>query len=165
MNILIILTSPDDTPLIIVSRELAEVEAVLELMIVEVPTDPPTLEVSVLAEELRMLDVFKLVTDKFVLVPLVITALVTVALPNIGLSVNMYVTCPPVVVATVRLLLVEEARKLYSDEADVVAVTPLTVEVNTPFNAVRVLELTIEEVEVTPFTTDVRVLTAEIREF
>lgn len=77
----------------------------------------------------------------------------------------MYVTCPPVVVATVKLLLVEEARKLYSDEADVVAVTPLTVEVNTPFNAVRVLELTIEEVEVTPFTTDVRVLTAEIREF
>ena len=48
---------------------------------------------------------------------------------------------------------------------EVVATTPFTVEVITPEAAARVLALIREEVEVTPLTTEVRVFTAEEREF
>jgi hypothetical protein len=44
-------------------------------------------------------------------VKLVVEALVTVRVEKVGVSVRVYSTCPPVVVETVRLLLVEEARK------------------------------------------------------
>jgi hypothetical protein len=48
---------------------------------------------------------------------------------------------------------------------EVVATTPFTVEVITPEAAERVLELMIEEVEVTPLTTEVSSFTAEVRAF
>lgn len=48
---------------------------------------------------------------------------------------------------------------------EVVATTPFTVEVITPAAAERVLELMIEDVEVTPLTTEVSSFTAEVREF
>ena len=48
---------------------------------------------------------------------------------------------------------------------EVVATTPFTVEVITPDPAERVLELMIEEVEVTPLTTEVSSFTAEVSEF
>ena len=48
---------------------------------------------------------------------------------------------------------------------EVVAITPLIVEVITPELAERVFELTRDEVEVTPFTTLVRVFTAEVSAF
>jgi hypothetical protein len=48
---------------------------------------------------------------------------------------------------------------------EVVAITPLTVEVMTPLLALSVLELMREEVEITPLTTEVNSFTAEDREF
>lgn len=46
-----------------------------------------------------------------------------------------------------------------------VATTPLIVEVITPALAARALELTMDEVEVTPLTAEVSVLTAEVSAF
>jgi hypothetical protein len=47
----------------------------------------------------------------------------------------------------------------------VVAITPFTVEVIIPAFADKVLELIIEDVDVTPFTIDVSSFTAEVRAF
>jgi hypothetical protein len=55
--------------------------------------------------------------------------------------------------------------KLYREEMDVVAITPFTVDVIIPALAFIVLELIIEEVEVTPLTIDVNSLTADVRAF
>ena len=126
------LAMPDDIPLIITSNMLAEELATLVLITVVVAMDPPMLDVNVLDELVSVLLVLRLVTDRLVVVALeankllllelvkveltpdkfVMYALVIVAFPNIGLSVNMYVTLPAVSVATVRLELVEDARKL-----------------------------------------------------
>jgi hypothetical protein len=97
-----ILVKAEEIPLTIVAKVLVVVLNVLELMIVEVPIDPPKLEVKVLAEDERVLFTFKLVTLK----------LVVVALVNIRLSLNVYFTSPLVVVETIKLLLVDEAKKV-----------------------------------------------------
>jgi hypothetical protein len=97
-----ILVKAEEIPLTIVEKVLVVVERVLELIIDEVPIDPPRLEVNVLAEDERVLFTFKLVTLK----------LVVVALVNIRLSLNVYFTSPPVVVETIKLLLVDEAKNV-----------------------------------------------------
>ncbi len=127
------------TPLMLVVRIPVEVakEVVALVIMEEVATELlPTVEVRVLPDTLRVLLVFRLVTARFVPVALVksrlvmvevmelrmfekkllevalvVTRLVVVALLKIGLDVKVYVTCPFVLVATVRLLLVDEARK------------------------------------------------------
>ena len=55
--------------------------------------------------------------------------------------------------------------KLYREDIEVVATTPFTVDVITPEFADIVLELMIEDVEVTPLTIDVNSLTADERAF
>ena len=97
---------------------------------------------------------------KLVEVPFVVTRLVIVALLNTGLSVNIYVTFPSVVVATVRLELVDEARNVYRLAIDVVAITPLILVVTIPFNADIVEEDMIVAEEVTPLIALVKVLAA-----
>ena len=72
--------------------------------------------------------------------------------------------CPSVVVATVRLLLVELAIYLYRDNKEVVAVCPLIVVVITPLLKAILDWLMRLAVVVTPLTMDVKVLTAELRE-
>jgi hypothetical protein len=64
---------------------------------------------------------------------------------------------PRVSVATVKLELVDEAKKLSKLETEVVATTPLRVEVITPALAEIAFEVMIEEVAVTPFTVVVSV--------
>lgn len=64
---------------------------------------------------------------------------------------------PRVSVTTVRLELVDEAKKLSKLETEVVATTPLRVEVITPALAEIAFEVMIEEVAVTPFTVVVSV--------
>lgn len=100
-----------------------------------------------------------LVSVAFVPVRLVVARLVVVALLKIGLEVKEYVTLPRVSVATVRLALVLEAKNLSRLETEVVATTPLTVEVITPEEAVRVLELMnlAVVVEITPLVLEVSV--------
>lgn len=73
---LMILASEEETPLTMVWMRLAEEDAVLEVMILEVPTDPPTFEVSVLPVAESVLVVVRLVTVK-----LVVVAEVTVSAP------------------------------------------------------------------------------------
>lgn len=64
---------------------------------------------------------------------------------------------PSVSVATVRFELVDEAKKLSKLETEVVATTPLSVEVITPALAEIAFEVMIDEVAVTPFTVVVSV--------
>lgn len=90
-----------------------------------------------------------------------IVALVIVALLKIGLSVKIYVTFPVLSVETVKLLFVDEAKKVYSEEIEVVAITPLIVEVITPEVAVKLLLLIMLVVSVTPFTIEVITLFKE----
>ena len=73
---------------------------------------------------------------------------------------NIYVTFPSVVVATVRLELVDEARNVYRLAIDVVAITPLILVVTIPFNADIVEEDMIVAEEVTPLIALVKVLAA-----
>lgn len=54
----------EEMPLTIVWKKLADDEAVFEVMIVEVPTEPPTLLVRVLPDALRELVVERLVTER-----------------------------------------------------------------------------------------------------
>jgi hypothetical protein len=63
--------------------------------------------------------------------------------------------------------LVEEAKNLYKLEIEVVAVTPFMVVVSTePFSSnEEVLELIIDEVDISPFTMEVRIFTAEFNWF
>jgi hypothetical protein len=89
--------------------------------------------------------------------------LVEVAAANTGVLVNEYVTSPLLVVATVKLLLVDEARKVYRLAIEVVATTPLIFVVTTPDEAEIVLLLMILEVEVTPLIAEVKVFTAEFK--
>lgn len=58
------MATDEEIPLTMVWKKLDDDDAVLEVMIVDVPTDPPTLEVSVLPEEERVLDVERLVTER-----------------------------------------------------------------------------------------------------
>jgi hypothetical protein len=155
------LAKVDETPLTIVWNMLLDDEAILVLIIDVVPIEPPMLEVKVFTEEERVLEVERLVTLRLVAVALVVMRLVVVAFPNIGLVVKLYITCPLVDVATVRLLLVDEAMKVKRLDTGVVAVTPFTFDVITPEDAVSKLLLTIEEVEVSPFTLDVSVFTKD----
>ena len=91
--------------------------------------------------------------------------LVDVAEANTGVFVNEYVTSPEVVVATVRLLFVDEARNVYRLAIDVVAITPLMFVVTTPLEAAIVFELIIDVLVDTPLITDVNVFTAEFNVF
>jgi hypothetical protein len=113
----------DCTPFMMVAKVLLVVASVLLFMILVLAIEPPRLEVRVLPVLLRVLEVFRLVTVRFVPVAfvkrrfeivevmkeemvekrLVEVALVEVKLLKIGLSDNIYVTLPSVVVATVRL--------------------------------------------------------------
>lgn len=61
-------------------------------------------------------------------------------------------------VATVRFEFVDEAKKLSKLETEVVATTPLSVEVITPAFAEMALDVMIEDVAVTPFTVVVSTL-------
>ena len=82
---LIIEAKVEDTPLTIVWKRLTEDEAVLEVIILVVPIDPPRLEVSVFREEERELPVVRLVILALVEVALVATKLVVVALVAVRL--------------------------------------------------------------------------------
>ena len=62
-----------ETPLIVVVRIVPEAESALELMMVDVETEPPTFEVIVLTEDDKVLG-----TERFVIVAFVITELVEV---------------------------------------------------------------------------------------
>ena len=66
----------DEIPLVITWKRLADEDAVFEVMIVEVPIDPPRLEVRVLPEAERVLEV-----ERLVKVGLVAVAEVTVSAP------------------------------------------------------------------------------------
>ena len=67
---------------------------------------------------------------------------------------------PSVVVETVRLELVDDARKVKIVVSEVVANLPFTVELSTPAAAVKVLELIVSKVVVvaTPLTEEVKVI-------
>lgn len=173
------------TPLILVVMIPVEVAKVTELfeIIVLVPIDPPTLLVNILPALVNVLLVFKLFTDRFVAAPLVtnkfvpvallnnrleilalsvdnifVKKLVVVALLNITLSLKVYFTSPDDVVDTVKLLLVEEAKKLNKLLTDVVANTPLILVVTIPAFADILFELIKLDVELIPFTDEVKVL-------
>ena len=118
-----IFAKTDCTPFMMVEKVLLVVASVLLFMILVLAIDPPRLEVRVLPVLLRVLEALRLVTVRFVPVALVNNrfeivevmkfeivekrlvevALVEVKFPKIGLSDNIYVTLPSVVVATVRL--------------------------------------------------------------
>jgi hypothetical protein len=68
-----------------------------------------------------------LIVVKLLMFPLLLFRLVIVEEEKIGVSVNVYVTSPLVVVAIVRFELVEEARKVYKDATEVEAVTPFMI--------------------------------------
>ena len=72
---------PEETPLIIFSKKLLDVEAMLVLIIFTLlELDPPTLEESVLLDEVRVLLVLRLVTFRLFVVKLVVVASVAVRL-------------------------------------------------------------------------------------
>jgi len=73
---LMMFANEEETPLTMVWMRLAEEDAVLEVMILEVPVEPPRLEVSVLPEAESVFEVERLVT-----VRLVVVAEVTVSAP------------------------------------------------------------------------------------
>ena len=81
----------DEIPLTSTWKRLADDEATFEVMIVEVPTEPPRLEVRMFPEEEREFEVERLVTVSAVAVALVITALVVVE----------FATCRSVMLASV----------------------------------------------------------------
>jgi hypothetical protein len=91
--------------------------------------------------------------------------LVDVAEVNVGVSVNEYVTSPFEVVATVKLLFVDDARNVYRLAIDVVAIIPLIFVVTTPLEAAIVFELIMLEVALTPLIDEVNMFTAEERVF
>ena len=117
------LAKADCTPFMMVEKVLLVVASVLLFMILVLAIDPPRLEVRVLPVLVKVFVVLRLVTVRFVPVAfvnsrfeivevmkfeivekrLVEVALVEVKLLKIGLSDNIYVTLPSVVVATVRL--------------------------------------------------------------
>jgi hypothetical protein len=68
---LMIVASDEDTPFTIVWKRLADEDAVLEVMIEEVPVDPPRLLVRVLPEDERVFEVVRLVMVAFTAVRLV----------------------------------------------------------------------------------------------
>lgn len=68
-----------------------------------------------------------LIVVKLLMFPLLLFRLVIVEEEKIGVSVNVYVTSPLVVVAIVRFELVDEARKVYKDATEVEAVTPFMI--------------------------------------
>lgn len=68
---LIIVASDEETPFTIVWKRLADEDAVLEVMIEEVPVDPPRLLVRVLPEDERVFEVVRLVIVALVAVRLV----------------------------------------------------------------------------------------------
>ena len=167
----------DITPLTLEVNTLVVVAKVnsLEEIILVVPIDPPTLLVNVFKELERELFVNKLVTLRFVPVALVnnksvivevidfnifVKKLVVVALVNITLSLNAYFTSPLLVVDTVKLELVDEARKLNKLDIDVVAITPLMLVVMIPALVSIVFVLIKVEVETIPFTDEVRIFIA-----
>ena len=79
MNCLI----PELTPLIIFSKKLLEVEAMLVLIIFTLlELDPPILEESVLLDEVRVLEVLRLVTFRLVVVPELAVKVLREELPN-----------------------------------------------------------------------------------
>jgi hypothetical protein len=167
------------TLVVITPVEVAKVTALFEIIVL-VPTDPPTLLVNILDKLERVLLVFKLVAVKLVVTKLVPVALVNnrsvivevkalkrfvkrlvvVALENVTLSLSAYLTSPAVVVETVRLLLVELAKKLKRLLTDVVANTPLILVAIIPEFAEILFELISVEVEMIPFTFEVKVFRA-----
>lgn len=153
---------PDNDRVLFVFKLVIVAVVATKLLIVAVPVAVIFVPVALpnnnsVKNEVIALNVF---VKKLVEVPFVVTRLVIVALLNTGLSVNIYVTFPSVVVATVRLELVDEARNVYRLAIDVVAITPLILVVTIPFNADIVEEDMIVAEEVTPLIALVKVLAA-----
>jgi hypothetical protein len=86
-------------------------------------------------------------------------------LVNVGVSVNANVTSPLVVVETVKLEFVDEARKVKRLVTDVVATCPFTIDVRTPFIAETSFVFMILEVETTPFTEVLKIFPREVKVF
>jgi hypothetical protein len=80
---------------------------------------------------------------------------------KVGVFVNEYVTVPSVAVATVKLLLVDEAKKVYKLAIGVVAVTPLITDVIVPLAAEIVFEFMILDVLVIPFILLVKIFASD----
>ena len=102
----------EETPLTTTWKRLAEEDAVLEVMILVVPTDPPRLDESVLPEAESVFVVERLVTERLVDVALVkvaleIVALVVVLLPTIKLVILAKVVRSEEMKELVLVLLVE----------------------------------------------------------
>ena len=102
---LMMVASEEEIPLTIVWKTLREEEAVFEVMIVEVPIDPPMFEESVLPEEESVLEVERLVTERLVAVAEVETRLLVVRLlDTVRLVVEALASAVcPVTVREVRL--------------------------------------------------------------
>ena len=131
----------------------------------EVEVRVPKVAVEPVREEIVEVIALRIVEKKFVLVALVrVVFPVTESPPKVGVPMSVYVTCPPAVVATVKLLLVEDARKVKRVVAEVVAVTPLMIVVMIPPLAKREEELMILVEDETPLILEESVLTAERRE-
>jgi hypothetical protein len=109
-----IFVKAEEIPLTIVEKVLVVVERVLELIIDEVPIDPPRLEVKVLAEDERVLATFKLVTLRLVVVALVakrleilpVTELSNVAKNEVVVALVAVRLLVTVLLATSKLVLV-----------------------------------------------------------
>lgn len=69
-------TTDEEMPLTIVSRKLDDDEATLEVMIVDVPIDPPMFEVRVLLDEERVFAVLRMVMVADAEVRLVVDAVI-----------------------------------------------------------------------------------------
>ena len=151
------------TPLTKVAKVLVVVERELLVITVVVARDPPKLEVRVLPVAVKVLLVFKLVTERLVVVALVAVKLVKKPLTALKSVENKFVVVALIAVKLFATVFPDNI-KLFNSLILTVVVTPLIALVKVLFAVLKlvVLELMITALEITPFTLVVKVLRSEV---